>query len=313
MKVLITGSAGFLGRHFAAHHVRQHDTVVGVDDLSNATAPDEPEYAFYEQDAGAWFEQHHDVFFDVAYHFAAPVGGRVKIEGDPFYNAESFRLDSQFFRWAIQNTRLAVYPSSSAVYPISMQGEHGAALYEAAVHPGHPQWAQPDEMYGFTKFAGEFMAWKAAGYGLHTLCIRPFSGYGEGQSFEYPVPSILRRALRGDDPLHVWGPGNQTRDFVHVSDLVGATHARVRAGVIGYQSMNIGSGVPTTFVEVARLAAQLMGYQPTITADPDRPMGVWTRYADPTTMRAHYQPKVSLKEGLRRTLEWIDGASDASR
>jgi len=150
---------------------------------------------------------------------------------------------------------------------------------------------------------GEVLAQKAQQYGLNTLCIRPFSGYGEGQSMDYPVPSICARAKRQEDPLVVWGSGFQTRDFIHVFDLVGATAAIVDVGVHGYQAINLGSGVPVSFIEVAKLAAEIVGYDPVIQTDAAKPEGVVSRYSQPARMLEFYQPKVDLIEGLTRVLE----------
>lgn len=306
MRVLITGAAGFLGRWFVLHHLMQGDEVYGVDNRSNphSSWPDELDPSMrFTTDAGNWF---HDAGyierFDLAYHFAAPVGGRLKIEGDPLFNADSLRLDSEFFRWAINHVDTAIYPSSSAVYGVSLQTGAGHLLHEGMFHPGNPNWLAPDEMYGFTKLVGEKLAWTAETYGLNTLCIRPFSGYGEGQSSEYPIPSILARARAKENPLTVWGSGQQARDFIHVEDLVKATVARVTAGVSGYQSMNISTGNATTFLQVAAIAAQLVGYSPDIVTDESKPQGVSNRRGDANRMHRYYHPTITLEKGLCRVL-----------
>lgn len=299
--VLITGAAGFLGQHFTRHHLEEGDEVYACDDLSNAETP---EFDITRMDAETFFSAMGDVRVDVAYHFAAPVGGRVKIEGDPLFNADSLRLDAAFFRWAVDHATTAVYPSSSAVYGVKFQGVKKAeALGEGLFNPEDPTWPAPDEMYGFTKMAGEVLAYKAAKYNLNTLCIRPFSGYGEGQSLQYPIPSICLRALNREDPLYVWGAGTQSRDFIHVDDLVAGTQAALKKGVFGYETLNLGSGIPTSFIAVARLAAEIVGYSPIIDVDGSKPQGVAQRYADATRMRKLYAPQVTLKDGLTRVLE----------
>ena len=307
-RVLITGAAGFLGRWFVQHHLDQGDYVVAVDDLSNPHSfwlhDDHPNFFRRQTDLGHFLKQHAGIEpYDIAYHLAAPVGGREKIEGDPLFNADSLRLDSLFFRWAVDKVGIAVYPSSSAVYGVTFQQGMGMRLFEGMFHPKDQTWQAADEMYGTTKMVGEYLAWKAAGYGLNTLCIRPFSGYGEGQSMEYPVPSIVARAKRQENPLLVWGTGLQARDFVHVEDVIGATVARLNAGVHGYSSMNIASGQPTTFYEIAQMAGQLAYYTPTITTDVNKPAGVNSRYGDTSLMYRYYLPKISLAEGLRRVMD----------
>lgn len=300
--ILITGAAGFLGSWFASYFINEN---AGHDLWMVDIAPKPDSLPMDSQDLGLWLE---DADFDVDYvlHFAAPVGGREKIEGDPLYNADSLRLDSLMFRWAIKHCRKAmVFPSSSAVYGRRLQDGKGIPLTESLLHPRHDTWLAPDEMYGFTKLAGEMLAWKSAAYGLNTLCLRPFSGYGEGQSFEYPVPSIARRALHREDPLDVWGPGTQRRDFVHVTDIVGATMAKLADGVFGYESMNIGSGHSTSFNEIAQICAEIVGYSPKINNVINKPVGVSSRFCDPSAMSRVYEPKVGLRDGLSRVIDFI--------
>jgi nucleoside-diphosphate-sugar epimerase len=305
-RVLVTGAAGFLGRAFVKHHIAAGDSVLGIDDMSaeHAKRPEGlPTYDdFHALDAAYWMEHSAEATypFDIAYHFAAPVGGRTVIEGDPLFNADSLRLDSALFRWAAKySPGVVVYPSSSAVYGYIKQGMDGQPLPERLFHPRNGEWDAPDEMYGFTKMAGEVLAWKYAGYGHNVLCIRPFSGYGEEQSTDYPVPAICKRVVVDrENPVTIWGSGDQKRDFVHVSDVVGATVSRTSAGVAGYQSMNIGSGVGTGFQQVARLAGMTVGVVATMTYDTTKPEGVLVRVADVTEMQKYYTPRVSLEQGI---------------
>jgi GDP-L-fucose synthase len=305
VKVLVTGSSGFLGSWFLDHFIRQdgHD-VWGVD-----IVPHPAGLPMDVQDMEDWLRDFEEDV-DLAIHLAAPVGGRMKIEFDPMYNADAFRLDSVFFRWATKHAKVAVYPSSSAIYPVDLQGRGAALLNEDHISPRHSYWGAPDELYGFSKLAGEYMAWKAAEkHGLNVLCIRPFSGYGPGQSMDYPVPSILQRAINREDPLTVWG-GGQTRDFVYVSDIVKATMSRLAAGVSGYEVMNIASGIGVTFEQIAELAAGLVGYRPEIVTDPSKPVGVLHRHGDPARMQRHHRLEVALVDGLRYAVESMQREPD---
>lgn len=309
MRVLVTGGAGFLGRHFVQAHLAEHDQVTCIDDFSGTdieTVPQDVLDVTESIDVLAWLDREGGQY-DLAYHFAAPVGGRMKIETDPLFNAHSLAIDSTFFRWATLHVKRAVYPSSSAVYGRNQQdSDDSAPLTETMFNPDSLTWDAPDEMYGFTKLAGEMLAWKAAKYGLNTLCIRPFSGYGEGQSFDYPVPSIAARALRREDPLRIWGSGHQTRDFIHVSDLVEGTQARLAYPLRGYDSLNLGSGWPISFRTVAEICSELVGYAPQIVTDESKPEGVHKRFADTTRMSIYHPIKVGLSEGLSRVLEDVE-------
>jgi nucleoside-diphosphate-sugar epimerase len=307
--ILITGASGFLGSHFLDWFIRNEEDF----DLWPMDIKPHPAGLPYDlQDMELWLEDF-DIDVDIAIHMAAPVGGREKIEGDPLYNADSLRLDSVFFRWAVKHAKTVIYPSSSAVYGVQLQGNDAHSLHEGMFSAKNPTWLAPDEMYGFTKLAGERLAWAAAKYGLNTLVVRPFSGYGEGQSFEYPVPSIARRALHREDPLEVWGPGTQKRDFIHVTDLISATMARLEHPVDGYEVMNIGSGHATSFNDIARICSEIVGYEPEIKNLVDKPMGVLNRFSDTGRMNRYYQPKVSLREGLERVITFIrEGEETAS-
>lgn len=316
MRTLILGGAGFLGRSFLRHHLAAGDSVTAVDDLSSAGAYwPKGGYRRIEDDAAAVLGHWgvHPEGFDVAYQFAAPVGGRTKIEGDPLYNADSLRLDAAFFRWAPGNVKRAVYPSSSAVYPVTAQVEDGMPLREDMFDPEAGAWGAPDEMYGFTKLAGEVLASKAAKYGLDTLVLRPFSGYGEEQSFDYPIPSICRRVVNREDPLVIWGSGHQRRDLIHVDDIVAATTIiAANPNVTGAYPVNLGSGVPLSFIDIARIAAGIEGYRPEIVTDESKPVGVSSRYANIARMFNHYSPRITPEEGLRRVMDSIRGRKEVS-
>jgi nucleoside-diphosphate-sugar epimerase len=106
-----------------------------------------------------------------------------------------------------------------------------------------------------------------------------------------------------ENPVVIWGSGKQTRDFIHVSDIVGATLALVASGTDGYRAVNLGSGVATSFTEVAVIASQYVGYSPEFQTDDTKPEGVASRFSDPTLMLSVYQPKVSLEAGIARMVD----------
>jgi nucleoside-diphosphate-sugar epimerase len=243
--------------------------------------------------------------FGDVFHFAAVVGGRLVIDGYPLAVAIDLALDALCFNWAVNKKpdRL-LYASSSAAYPVDLQGEDGAvALKEADIEFGG-RLGQPDMTYGWSKLTGEYLARIAhEHYGLHAACVRPFSGYGEEQDLTYPVPSIALRAAKRETPLTVWGSGLQGRDFVHIDDCIEAA-LRTLANVNDGSAVNIGSGTLTNFREVAALFAKLEGYETEIAPLEDKPVGVHSRYADITHMRQtlKWQPAISIEEGFGRVL-----------
>ena len=122
----------------------------------------------------------------------------------------------------------------------------------------------------------------------------PFSGYGEDQDLTYPTPAIAFRVARGDDPVVVWGSGQQGRDFVHIEDCITAMWLAVNKIEDG-SGVNIGTGILTTFIEAAQIFLKLDGRSGKVKPMIDKPVGVQSRYCDPTAMKAvlGWEPEIS--------------------
>lgn len=319
---LITGGCGFLGRHFAKYLSQHGWKIFVVDDLSTGLHPQKwPEHlkvpiAFTRADMRD-FLKNHNKQYDLAIHLAAVVGGRAVIEGKPATSAHSLELDACFFRWAANaKPQKIIYMSSSAIYPIHLQGAKSkTALKEHMVDftDSYPMFGMPDLVYGWSKLSGEFLASTfAKHYDLDVFCPRPFSGYGEDQDLSYPVTAICMRAVKKENPLVIWGSGKQTRDFIYVDDLIEAIVTYLPK-LKGYETMNLGSGAPNTFERVAKIAASKAGYKPAIKNLAGKPEGVKTRFADVSRMQKHYRPKVSLEKGLERVVDFLNGKQKNNR
>lgn len=242
--------------------------------------------------------------FNDVFHFAAIVGGRAKIDGDPMMVALDLAIDAEFFYWAVRHMPDRVmYPSSSAAYPVNLQGETDhTPLAESDIDWAGGNLGQPDMTYGWSKLTGEYLAQTAAEhYGLSVTCIRPFSGYGEDQDLSYPIPAIAARAAGKEDPFEVWGTGKQGRDFVHIDDVINCmlfAMDHVKDG----SAINIGSGKITSFLEIIDIFTRFAEYNPPIKQLLDKPVGVHARYAqmDHVFNELGWRPTISLEEGMRR-------------
>ena len=287
MRALITGSSGFLGRHFAKTLTEQGWLVTPVDIVGEN--PQDARDTF-RRVSGPW---------DLVIHCAAIVNGRQTIERRPMDQVVDFELDAALFRWIMEaDVGRVVYFSSSAAYPAHLQTGEPYLLTESDIDLLAP--SLPDALYGWTKLIGEVLASHAVRAGQDVLVVRPFSGYGSDQDDCYPFPAIMQRAHEWHDPFVVWGSGQQVRDFIHVDDIVGAVMAFVEAGITG--PINIGTGRPTSMSTLATMAAAQCGYTPTITPLTDEPEGVLYRVADTTLMRQFYEPKVELEDGISMAL-----------
>ncbi|MFD8088632.1 NAD-dependent epimerase/dehydratase family protein [Streptomyces malaysiensis] len=286
MRVLLTGHRGFIGRHLHAALQERGDYVVTVDLVNGHDALD------YFRTA--------DTRYDLAIHCAAIVGGRASIDGSSLGVATNLALDSWYFRWLVgTRTPRAVYFSSSAAYPVALQqpGEM-RRLREGDIDLDNPR--LPDATYGLAKVTGERLARYAEAEGCRVHVMRPFSGYGEDQALDYPFPAFIQRAKRRDDPFEIWGDGGSTRDWIHISDLVGATLAAVDQDITG--PVNLGTGRATSFDQLAQMVTEAAGYRPQLKHLATAPQGVHHRVCDPTRMLSYYEPKVTLEEGIRRAM-----------
>lgn len=282
MRVLITGSDGFLGRHAAYHWTGLGHDVTGVDIRSGHDCRDV--YASSTR-------------YDIVLHFAAHVGGRDTIDNHPLTVAQTLALDAALFDYAVRvKPAHILYPSSSAAYPVSLQhADHHRRLRETDINLSHPH--LPDAMYGWVKLTGEHMAARARQAGANIHVIRPMSGYGTDQDTTYPFGAFIERARRKADPFPIWGNGLQVRDWVHVDDITDTIVATIDQDVP--HPVNVGTGIPTDFLTLARLVSQAHGYRPRLDPQPTRPTGVAWRVAD-TTNQIH-MPRVDLTEGISRT------------
>lgn len=304
--VLITGGAGFVGRHFTKRLLTEGCRITTIDNLcSTGTKAPEPQnnLVFLQGDCRDFFRNTPHCEFDTVIHLAAVVGGRLKIDGDPLAVATDLAIDADLFNWLarVPKKPQLLYFSSSAAYSTNLQTElwKDIRLFESLISFDMGNHAMPDMTYGWAKLTGEYLAGFAARqYGLDVKIYRPFSGYGPGQSFDYPFPSIVRRVMNGENPVTVWGSGDQLRDFIYIDDIVDAvleTKDRLAPG----EALNLGSGVGVSFKELALRTAAVLGREVTVVNDPTKPEGVFARVADVTRFRALYpSPLTPLEDGI---------------
>jgi len=290
MKILITGSEGFVGKYFkkklADHDLTCIDIKKGVD-------------------CRAFFKVV-DTQYDLVIHLAAIVGGREQIEGRPLAVADNLSIDSEFFQWCLKTQpHKVVYFSSSAAYPVHLQTPETQKflgkdryLKESDINLNDFH-GVPDMTYGWSKLSGEYLSQ----FVENVHIFRPFSGYAWDQDSTYPFPMYVTRAIHKRQEFEVWGPGTQTRDFIHMTDVVNAVMTAVEENVQG--PTNLGWGRSTSFLELAQMSMDAVGYQQTIVTRPDKPVGCMHRVSDNTKLLSFYTPKITLEEGIAEAVNVI--------
>lgn len=298
-RALVTGSAGFVGRHMVSELLRRDYDVVSCD-IRSFTTGFTQRHNFYQCNA-IDFLRHERREYDLVVHCAYLVGGRAAIDGSRTNLTNNLTLDTTLFDWALRYPpQRLIYFSSSAAYPISLQ-ERGTTRQLREQYIDLDRVFQPDADYGWAKLTGERLARNAQRLGLPVTVLRPFSGHGADQALDYPFPTFMQRIHDGVNPFPIWGDATQRRDWIHIDDVVSGALAIAEAGIS--DPVNLCTGVATSMRELAHQMARLAGVDPPyITVLPDKPFGVHTRVGDPTRMLEYYQPKVTLTESIQRAL-----------
>lgn len=317
-KILITGGAGFVGRHFVQRLLPEGHEIHCVDilePLSGAITPadwplfqplDFENFHFYSEDCRDWFKQHTDTDFDYAFHLAAMVGGRAMIENNPLAVADDLSIDAEYWQWAAKaNPEKTIVFSSSAAYPIHLQRPDHYVLLKEDMISFDEGLGMPDLTYGWAKLTHEYCARLAfEKHGIKSVAYRPFSGYGEDQDDTYPFPSICKRVLanQGAKEIGVWGTGRQMRDFIHIEDCVsGVLHTMDQ--VDDGSALNLSTGIFTSFVDFVKTAADILGFDPEVTGTSNTPEGVFARGGDTALQKKlGFEYTLSFREGIERAL-----------
>jgi GDP-L-fucose synthase len=322
-KILITGAAGFVGRHFTRRFLNSGDLVIAVDSIVPMTGGIDPaqgwplfdprdykNFQFFRKDCRQFFREHPGDDFDLTLHLAAIVGGRLMIENNPLAVAEDLAIDSAYWQWAIKaKPRKTICFSSSAAYPVKFQRRGDYQLLREEMIDFSNEIGVPDMSYGWAKVTHEYLAHLAyEKHGLKSVVYRPFSGYGEDQDDSYPFPSICKRILqqRNNPRFEVWGSGDQLRDFIHITDCVEGVVATMDK-IDDAGALNLSTAIYTSFKEFAGLAAQICGYHPEIMGISDKPSGVFARAGDTTKQQSYgFRFNISLREGIERAMAYFD-------
>jgi nucleoside-diphosphate-sugar epimerase len=308
MKALVTGAAGFIGSHLTAALLDRGAEVTGLDCFTDyyARAIKErnldvnrthPRFHFVEarlQDADlpALLDGVTHVF-----HLAAQAGVR-RSWGRDFRTYTENNIDaSQRLLEACAGRPLQrfVYASSSSIY-----GDRVAIPMREDAVP------QPVSPYGVTKLAAEQLCYLySVNHGVPATSMRYFTVYGPRQRPDMGFHRFIRAAIH-DQPITLYGDGEQTRDFTFVTDAVAATVAAGERGKPG-RAYNIGGGSRVSINHVFDIIGRVTGKPLRIQREPAQKGDMRDTYADTSLARADlgFAPRVSLEEGIEAEYQWL--------
>ncbi|WP_049985953.1 NAD-dependent epimerase/dehydratase family protein [Halobellus rufus] len=298
--VLVTGGAGFIGSHLTAALAAENEVRV-LDDCSTGTASKLPDGATLlradVRDETALDRAMAGV--DVVFHLAAVVSVEQSVEDPVESHAVNVDGTLAVLERARREDARVVLASSAAVYgePTDLPVDETADT-------------DPLSPYGADKLAADSYARVYADvYDLPVAVMRFFNVYGPGQRGPYSgvVDAFLQRAF-ADEPLVVHGDGEQTRDFVHVSDVVRALVAAASTAHTGL-AYNVGSGESASINELAAAIREATGTTAEITHGSARPGDIRHSLADCDRMRERLgvEPTVSLREGIEHLVAYRRG------
>jgi len=298
MQILVTGGAGFVGRALVWALVAQGHSVRVVDDLSAGGDPARlpGDATFIRGDVNdlprLWTALQG---VECVYHLAARVSVPESVRYPRDYNTVNVGgTVSVLEAMRDVGVRRLVLASSGAIY-----GDQGAQPLREDVPP------RPRSPYAVSKLAAEqYVLTVGRLWGVEAVCLRLFNVYGPDQQMPVThapvIPQFLYQALHGGS-LVIHGDGAQTRDFVHIADVVRALVAAASAPAVDEQVINVGSGVETSINELVALVGETAGVEPHALHVRGEHGGVSRMRADLARAAAllGYAPQVSLDEGLR--------------
>jgi len=309
MKVLVTGGAGFIGSHVVDKLMLNGHDVVVLDNLSSGNMKniehhlDEPRFRFVKGDirqartVKKAFEG-----IDAVVHEASIVSVPLSIENPVLTNDVNVKGTLNLLEAGLKaEIKRFVYVSSCAVYGDSSKLPINE---DAPVRPLSP--------YASSKLAAEeHCITFYENHGIETVRLRYFNVYGPRQAAsEYAgvMVKFLERIKR-DQPPVIFGDGEQTRDFVYVSDVVEATLLALnREGVAG-NVFNIGTGEVVTINKLCKIFLELTGKERLKPIYMDARSGE-VRHSQADIKKAMkllgFGPKVSLKKGVREFINWSE-------
>ena len=310
-RALVTGGAGFIGSHVADLFIEERFDVEVIDDLSTGNRSNLNERAVLHEVSVASPDTRRIVSggrFDVVVHLAAQIDVRKSV-ADPVFDATTNIIGTlnilEAIRESGRKTRIAFTSTGGAIY-----GDFNTP-------PNVETYSKdPESPYAISKLAAEYyLSYYGRVHGLEHVALRFGNVYGPRQDphGEAGVVAIFCNRILQGKPLTIFGDGLQTRDYVYVGDVaravfLGATRELPAAGRVDARAFNVGTGVGTSVIDLARLLQEAAGSNAGFVFAPRRPGEQQESFLDAGKARKDlaWEPMVSLSEGLAKTFNWSE-------
>jgi UDP-glucuronate 4-epimerase len=309
MHLLVTGCAGFIGWRVSKKLLEEGHQVVGIDNLNDYYDVRLKEYrledlkayknfTFYQGDIEN-LEFLEGVFkkysFDGVINEAARAGVRASLE-NPFVYFTTNALGTLNLLELCKNYGVPkfVLASTSSLYA----GQPMPFKEDLPVNT-------PISPYAASKKSAEVIAYTYHYlYGIDVSVVRYFTVYGPAGRPDMSVFRFIKWVME-EKPLEVFGDGSQSRDFTYIDDIAEGTILAIKP--LGYEIINLGNNQPHKLSEVIRLIEEFTGKTAKVESREFHKADLKATWADITKAKEllGWQPKVSLEEGIRRTVDWF--------
>ena len=317
-RVVVTGGASFIGSHLVDKLVELGANVTVVDNLSSGRFENiekcrnkiniikkDLEYISKDEIKQIFRDQ------NIVFHLAAVHGGRGYIQKHPADVCSNLSIDHHVFEGASNsNIQNLVFASTACVYPDDLQSEFSSdyKLRESDSNPAKLDgYMSADIEYGWGKLMSEIQLNAfIKQYSLKGCPVRLVTAYGPRENETHAIIALISKAIQKMDPYPIWGDGHQERDFTFVEDIVeGMINASQK--IFDGTPINLGTGRRYKITDVADIIFNILGWRPSkLKYEKSMPVGPLSRALDITRAKKllKWEPRVSLKEGLRRTMKW---------
>ncbi len=310
-KVLVTGGAGFIGSHVVEKLVQNGAKVRVLDNLQNGDlknlAQVEGQFEFIKKDASdPKSALHACTDQEVVMNLVARVGG---IEYNRTHQATMMRDNMILGAVMTEAARLAgverfLVVSSACVYP-------RAASIPTPEDEGFMDEPEPTNGgYGWAKRANELLGrYYSEEFGMKVGIVRPYNCYGPRDHFDpkfsHVISALIKRTFDGENPIRVWGTGNQTRAFLYVTDLAAGMISAIEKYPVP-DAINLGTDEEISIKDLVKKIVKMSGRESKIEFDTSKPDGSKRRKSDTrkATQKINFKPTVSIDEGLAKTIQW---------